>query len=60
MIHTFQEDRTGQYGWMSYAACQDADPDLFFPITAAGPALYQIAEAKAVCARCPVLRDCLN
>lgn len=33
---------------------------MFFPIGPAGPALAQIAEAKAVCARCPVREACLG
>jgi WhiB family transcriptional regulator, redox-sensing transcriptional regulator len=46
-------------GWHEEAACQDGDPELFFPIGNTGPALMQIAEAKAVCGRCPVVADCL-
>jgi len=46
--------------WWSLAACQSADPDLFFPISAPGPAPAQVARAKAVCAGCPVQRDCLR
>lgn len=46
--------------WASLGACQDSDPDLFFPIATSGPALQQMAEAKAVCARCPVRVDCLS
>ena len=45
--------------WWSHAACRTADPELFFPISAAGPAAEQVARAKAVCARCRVRRDCL-
>ncbi|MGD0687735.1 MAG: WhiB family transcriptional regulator, partial [Streptosporangiaceae bacterium] len=41
--------------WRHHAACQDEDPELFFPIGNTGPALVQIEEAKAVCRRCPVL-----
>ncbi len=52
--------RAASAGWASRGACQDSDPDLFFPITTSGPALQQIAQAKAVCARCPVRIDCLN
>jgi len=33
---------------------------LFHPIGDDGPALVQIAEAKAVCRRCPVVADCLT
>nr|WP_238592108.1 WhiB family transcriptional regulator [Pseudonocardia sp. EC080625-04] len=32
--------------------------ELFFPVGTAGPALQQIAEAKAICRRCPVLQAC--
>jgi WhiB family redox-sensing transcriptional regulator len=46
--------------WWSLAACQSADPDLFFPISGSGPALGQMARAKAVCAACPVRSDCLR
>jgi WhiB family transcriptional regulator, redox-sensing transcriptional regulator len=45
--------------WRSAAACWSADPDLFFPVSAFGKALEQVAEAKAICARCPVRGQCL-
>ena len=45
--------------WRSVAACRSADPDLFFPISASGPALEQVVEAKAICAGCRVRRECL-
>ena len=45
--------------WRSLAACQSADPDLFFPISSHGPALAQVARAKAICAGCQVRRECL-
>jgi len=41
-------------------ACRDEDPELFFPIGSSGPALLQAAQAKAVCAGCPVRIDCLS
>lgn len=48
------------YDWREKAACDDQDPDLFFPVagehTPVGRAQY--AQAQAVCARCPVRRDC--
>jgi len=47
-------------GWASRGACRDEDPGLFFPIAAAGPALEQITQAKAVCARCEVRAECLS
>ena len=46
--------------WRSAAACRSADPDLFFPITAAGPAVRQIERAKTICAGCGVRRECLE
>ena len=45
--------------WRQLAACRHADPELFFPVSAAGPSLDQITQAKAICARCPVRRQCL-
>jgi WhiB family redox-sensing transcriptional regulator len=46
--------------WMELGACQDAEPELFFPISPAGPAMAQAAAAKAVCARCRVREACLR
>ena len=46
--------------WRHEAACRDEDPELFFPIGNTGPAIAQIEEAKAVCARCPVATPCLQ
>lgn len=46
--------------WRHKAACRDEDPELFFPIGDTGPALVQIAEAKRVCADCPVIDSCLQ
>jgi WhiB family transcriptional regulator, redox-sensing transcriptional regulator len=44
--------------WLVRAACRTAEPDLFFPVGTSGPALVQLAEAKSVCGRCPVLLQC--
>ncbi|MFR9802787.1 WhiB family transcriptional regulator [Pseudonocardia sp. RS010] len=44
--------------WRNEAACRGQEPELFFPVGNAGPALAQTAKAKAVCARCPVRRQC--
>jgi WhiB family transcriptional regulator, redox-sensing transcriptional regulator len=46
--------------WWALAACQYADPDLFFPVSGMGPVRAQLVGAKAVCARCPVRSDCLR
>lgn len=45
--------------WRHDAVCRDENPELFFPAGNTGPALLQIAEAKAVCRRCPVASECL-
>jgi WhiB family redox-sensing transcriptional regulator len=47
-------------GWRDRAACRSADPELFFPVGDDGPALVRIAAAKAICARCPVVAECLS
>lgn len=47
-------------GWAARAACRHADPDLFFPVAPAGPSARQVAQAKEVCAHCPVRRPCLE
>jgi len=47
-------------GWWARAACATADPQLFFPIAYSGPALRQVARAKAICARCPIQQECLR
>ncbi|MCT2583434.1 WhiB family transcriptional regulator [Actinophytocola sp. S1-96] len=46
--------------WRQDAACRDDDPELFFPISEVGPGARQTAQAKAVCARCPVRTQCLE
>ncbi|HET6504450.1 MAG TPA: WhiB family transcriptional regulator [Amycolatopsis sp.] len=46
--------------WPSRAACRDEDPELFFPVSEMGPGARQAAQAKAVCARCPVRAECLE
>jgi WhiB family redox-sensing transcriptional regulator len=45
--------------WRHDALCRDQDPERWFPVGNSGPALLQIAEAKTVCRRCPVVSDCL-
>jgi len=46
--------------WRQWAACQDADPDMFFPAAPAGTGRDDGAIAKAVCAACQVRRQCLQ
>ena len=46
--------------WWKSAACQDADPELFFPVSSVGLSRKDIARAKAVCASCLVRQPCLQ
>ncbi len=47
--------------WRHRAGCRDVDPELFFPAAESGPVFdAQVAEAKAVCASCPVRTECLG
>ncbi|POM24090.1 Transcriptional regulator WhiB [Actinomadura rubteroloni] len=43
--------------WHERARCRDADPDLFFALAGQRTA---IAEAKQICAACPVRAACLD
>lgn len=45
--------------WRYSAACQDTNPELFFPNGEGEDALSQTAEAKKVCSPCPVRAACL-
>lgn len=46
--------------WRQGALCREEDPELFFPIGTTGPAAIQVADAKAVCRRCPSVDPCLT
>jgi WhiB family redox-sensing transcriptional regulator len=62
MALTFEAPRDWgvEEAWRVRAACATVDPDLFFPVGVTGPAVGQIAAAKAVCAGCDVRADCLE
>jgi hypothetical protein len=46
--------------WRHRAACRGVNPELFHPVATAGAVFEaQVAAAKAVCARCPVVAECL-
>jgi WhiB family transcriptional regulator, redox-sensing transcriptional regulator len=53
-------ERAAELDWRVRAACRDADPELFFPEGAKGPALEAVARAKRICAACPVRAYCLD
>lgn len=44
--------------WMTYAACRDADPNLFFPELGAN--YYTTHDALKICRGCPVREECLQ
>ena len=46
--------------WRTAAACQSADPELFFPVSAIGPSREQVAAAKEICGLCVVRSECLS
>jgi WhiB family redox-sensing transcriptional regulator len=46
--------------WRNRAACLDEDPELFFPVGSTRPAVEQTERAKAVCAGCEVITQCLE
>jgi WhiB family transcriptional regulator, redox-sensing transcriptional regulator len=46
--------------WWTLAACQSADPELFFPVSGTGLAQADIVKAKAICAGCEIRRRCLD
>ena len=54
------EGQAARVDWWRYAACRDADPEIFFPVSSVGPGHGEVARAKAICARCPVRRQCLQ
>jgi WhiB family transcriptional regulator, redox-sensing transcriptional regulator len=46
--------------WWEQAACQSADPELFFPVTVGSAGRSEVGRAKAVCASCGIRRQCLE
>jgi WhiB family redox-sensing transcriptional regulator len=46
--------------WRQHAACQEADPEVFFPVGVTGAAVPAIAAAKAICAECAAQAACLE
>jgi WhiB family redox-sensing transcriptional regulator len=46
--------------WWGLAACRDAEPEVFFPISATTASRDTVQRAKAVCSSCPVQSQCLS
>jgi WhiB family transcriptional regulator, redox-sensing transcriptional regulator len=47
-------------GWRAMGACLSVNPDLFFPISAGGVAIKQVARARQICAGCRVRQECFD
>jgi WhiB family redox-sensing transcriptional regulator len=60
MALTYSPQWTPDDHWREDAACASVDPDLFFPVGVTGPAVGQIASAKAVCSECRSRAECLE
>ena len=46
--------------WRKYAACNDLDTNIFFPVGQTGNSMEQTNLAKNICAGCPVANQCLE
>lgn len=59
--HTGHERSVESADWRALARCRDiADPEIFFPTAESGHLLEtEVAEARKVCAGCPVTEQCL-
>ncbi|HEU4914887.1 MAG TPA: WhiB family transcriptional regulator [Candidatus Saccharimonadales bacterium] len=44
--------------WREASACRDEDPELFFSVGKAGPALSEIEQARSVCRGCVAIGYC--
>ena len=58
-MHGSEHPRPDLQDWRARAACRGMDPGLFIPAKD-GHAAGAEARAKAVCATCPVIDDCLE
>lgn len=56
---TTQPGAASDRDWREDAVCRGLDPELFYPVTEAGPGRAQVDQAKQVCRRCPVSPECL-
>jgi WhiB family redox-sensing transcriptional regulator len=46
--------------WRELAACRHTEPELFFPAFSGDRSQSQVECARAICAACPVRRECLR
>lgn len=59
-MHTTSRRYADPDGWAARGACRRSDPELFFPVSPAGPSADQAARAKLICTGCPVQPECLE
>ena len=55
MLGLAERPDDGVLKWMDQALCPQTDPEIFFPEKGGST-----REAKRVCAKCPVLEECLD
>lgn len=62
MARRLPKPLASNYEWQEQGKCREVDPEIFFlPYNARmGEKRKLIAEAKKVCATCPVIEQCLN
>jgi WhiB family transcriptional regulator, redox-sensing transcriptional regulator len=51
---------TAASSWWELAACQSADPEVFFPVSVTGGGLAALRHAQQVCAACLIRQQCLE
>lgn len=61
-VQRLPSPRAGDWDWQARAACRGIDTgDFYHPDNERGPSrARREARAKAVCARCPVIENCLR
>jgi WhiB family redox-sensing transcriptional regulator len=59
-MHAYTQRFDDVIDWRELAVCTEVDPDLFFPTGARNSVVYglEVAVAKGVCAKCPVIAEC--
>jgi WhiB family redox-sensing transcriptional regulator len=60
MSLTTRRPTTDAADWRALASCAEVDGELFFPVGDNDAARAQAAQAKKVCAGCPVQETCLS
>jgi len=56
-VRTLPEPSTAAWDWQLRGSCRGADPSIFFPSAGSRRGGTE-ARAKAICEKCPVIRQC--